>query len=175
MIENPGQEIDQIFIEPPEATVLTDVDSADEDTGGLIENLTGRQLRAGAEVNFADKSTEGITANDDCDDNVESHSTSIDNDQSDTDVADQSTFAPPSRQCKRTYTSMNEARNIGLRQHLISRKNVQSSPLSKENSQRRPLSQRRSGLKMIYQLQTPYFQRQISPQSGPCHQWNFLN
>ena len=111
MIENRGQEIDQIFIEPPEATVLTDEDSADEDTGGLIDNLTGRQLRAGAQVNFAVKSTEGIIANDDSDDNVESHSTSTNNDQSDTDVADQSTIAPPSRKCKHTRTSMNEARN----------------------------------------------------------------
>jgi len=111
MIENRGQDIDRIFIEPPEATVLTDEDSADEDTGGLIDNLTGGQLRAGAHVIFADKSTEGIIANDDCDDNVESQSTSIDNDQSDTDVEDQRTVAPPSRKCKRTRTSMDEARN----------------------------------------------------------------
>ena len=44
IINNRGEDIDRIYIEPPEATVLTDEDSADEDTGGLIDNLTGRQL-----------------------------------------------------------------------------------------------------------------------------------
>jgi len=47
IINNRGEDMDRIYIEPPEATVLTDEDSADEDTGGLIDNLTGRQLRAG--------------------------------------------------------------------------------------------------------------------------------
>ncbi|XP_039297935.1 piggyBac transposable element-derived protein 3-like [Nilaparvata lugens] len=41
---------DGIFIEPPEAVVLTDEDSAEEDESGLVDNLSGRQLRSGAEI-----------------------------------------------------------------------------------------------------------------------------
>ncbi|RVE42918.1 hypothetical protein evm_012446 [Chilo suppressalis] len=43
-------DLQDIFIEPPEVAEYTDEDSADEDSGGLIENLTGRQLLAGAEI-----------------------------------------------------------------------------------------------------------------------------
>lgn len=43
-----------IYIEPPEATIYSDEDSADEDSGGLIDNLSSRQLRAGAETVLAD-------------------------------------------------------------------------------------------------------------------------
>ena len=64
IIHNHGQDIDRIYIEPPEATVLTDEDSADEDTGGLINNLTGRQLRAGAHDFFAGRSTADDVASD---------------------------------------------------------------------------------------------------------------
>ncbi|XP_050306338.1 piggyBac transposable element-derived protein 3-like [Anthonomus grandis grandis] len=39
-----------IYIEPPEPNVDTDEDSADEDDGGLVDNLTARQLRAPAEI-----------------------------------------------------------------------------------------------------------------------------
>lgn len=39
-----------IFIEPPDANVLTDKDSGDEEEGGLVDNLSGQQLLAGAEV-----------------------------------------------------------------------------------------------------------------------------
>lgn len=48
--EDNGSQVDRIFIEPHESSVLTDEDSGDEDGGGLIDNLSGRQLRAGAEV-----------------------------------------------------------------------------------------------------------------------------
>ncbi|KAL3265494.1 hypothetical protein HHI36_009698 [Cryptolaemus montrouzieri] len=47
-----SEDVDSIFIEPPEADVLTDEDSGDEDTGGMTDNLSGRQLRARAEVKF---------------------------------------------------------------------------------------------------------------------------
>ena len=40
--------IDYITIEPPDAGLLTDEDEADEDTGGLVSDLTGNQLRAPA-------------------------------------------------------------------------------------------------------------------------------
>lgn len=50
-----GDDIDgDIFIEPPEANVDTDEDSADEDDGGLADNLTSRQLRAPAEIRLRD-------------------------------------------------------------------------------------------------------------------------
>lgn len=42
--------VEEIFIEPPESCELTDEDSADEDEGGLVENLTSRQLSATSEV-----------------------------------------------------------------------------------------------------------------------------
>ena len=41
-------ELDKIYIEPPEVGVESDDDSADEDEAGLVDNLSGRQLRAGA-------------------------------------------------------------------------------------------------------------------------------
>ncbi|XP_074029977.1 uncharacterized protein isoform X5 [Leptinotarsa decemlineata] len=42
--------VDQIFVEPPEPNIETDEDSADEDDGGMIHNLNGRQLRAPSEI-----------------------------------------------------------------------------------------------------------------------------
>ncbi|KAL3287787.1 hypothetical protein HHI36_002250 [Cryptolaemus montrouzieri] len=48
-----SEDVYSIFIEPPEADVHRDEDSGDEDAGGMIDNLSGRQLRAGAEVKFA--------------------------------------------------------------------------------------------------------------------------
>lgn len=36
------QNVDQIFVEPPDANVDTDEDSADEDEGGMIYNLKGK-------------------------------------------------------------------------------------------------------------------------------------
>lgn len=50
-----SEDIDAIYIEPPEPNVLTDEDSGDEDCGGNIDNLSGRQLRALAEVKFVNK------------------------------------------------------------------------------------------------------------------------
>ncbi|KAJ8953438.1 hypothetical protein NQ318_023557 [Aromia moschata] len=52
--ENIANQVDEIFIEPPETNVETDEDSADEDEGGMIHNLTGRQLRAPVEVKLID-------------------------------------------------------------------------------------------------------------------------
>ncbi|KAJ8963585.1 hypothetical protein NQ314_005533 [Rhamnusium bicolor] len=43
-------DVQEIFIEPPEANVLTDKDSSDEEKGGLLDNLSGQQLSAGAEL-----------------------------------------------------------------------------------------------------------------------------
>ncbi|KAG5882395.1 hypothetical protein JTB14_020535 [Gonioctena quinquepunctata] len=55
-----SEDIDAIHVEPSEATVLTDEDSGDEDSGDTINNLSGRQLRAQAEVRFINK--ENMTA-----------------------------------------------------------------------------------------------------------------
>lgn len=43
-------QVEKIFIEPPEAIVNSDEDSANEDEGGLVDNLSGRQLRSQAEI-----------------------------------------------------------------------------------------------------------------------------
>lgn len=51
LIDEDNQDVSQIFIEPPESNVLTDEDSGDEE-GGIIDNLSGRQLRACAEIVF---------------------------------------------------------------------------------------------------------------------------
>ncbi|KAL3277945.1 hypothetical protein HHI36_013286 [Cryptolaemus montrouzieri] len=48
-----SEDVDSIFIEPPEADVLTDEDSGDEEAGDMIHNLSGQQLRERAEVKFA--------------------------------------------------------------------------------------------------------------------------
>lgn len=40
----------EIFIAPPDPSTLTDEDSAGEDEGGLVDNLSGRQLMASAEI-----------------------------------------------------------------------------------------------------------------------------
>ena len=39
-----------IYLESPPADELTDEDSGEEDGGGTVDNLNGRQLSAGAEV-----------------------------------------------------------------------------------------------------------------------------
>lgn len=57
-------DVQEIFIEPPDPAVNSDEDSADEDEGGLLDNLSGRQLRAGAEVVFSNGSRIGGTADD---------------------------------------------------------------------------------------------------------------
>ncbi|KAL3271658.1 hypothetical protein HHI36_022132 [Cryptolaemus montrouzieri] len=48
-----SEDVDSIFIELPEVDILTDEDSGDEDAEGMTDNLSGRQLRARAEVKFA--------------------------------------------------------------------------------------------------------------------------
>ncbi|XP_037503431.1 uncharacterized protein LOC119378336, partial [Rhipicephalus sanguineus] len=54
ILEEDDQDVSAIYIEPPEATIYSDEDSADEDSGGLIDNLSSRHLRAGAETVLAD-------------------------------------------------------------------------------------------------------------------------
>ncbi|KAL3275055.1 hypothetical protein HHI36_019827 [Cryptolaemus montrouzieri] len=48
-----SEDVDSILFEPPEADVLADKNSGDEEAGGMIDNLSGRQLRASAHVKFA--------------------------------------------------------------------------------------------------------------------------
>ncbi|KAJ8939688.1 hypothetical protein NQ318_011735 [Aromia moschata] len=43
-------DVHEIYIEPPEANILTDKDSGEEDGGGLLDNLSGRQLLPKAEL-----------------------------------------------------------------------------------------------------------------------------
>lgn len=47
-----GGDVEGIYIAPPERAVLTDEDSGDEDIAGLVDNLTGKQLLAPAEIRF---------------------------------------------------------------------------------------------------------------------------
>ncbi|KAF5277925.1 hypothetical protein FQA39_LY06077 [Lamprigera yunnana] len=49
-----ANQVDEVFIEPPEATVDTDEDSAEENQGGMLHNLTDRQLRAPVEIRLID-------------------------------------------------------------------------------------------------------------------------
>ncbi|GBP58083.1 hypothetical protein EVAR_39800_1 [Eumeta japonica] len=58
--EDDDVELQKIFIEPPDPTVLSDDDSADEDQRGFINNLTGRQLGARCEVMLAGKSKDRV-------------------------------------------------------------------------------------------------------------------
>ncbi|KAG5895667.1 hypothetical protein JTB14_026990 [Gonioctena quinquepunctata] len=52
----------EVFVESPESHVLTDEDSADEDEGGLADNLSPRQLTAGAEIRLTNlRRVGGIT------------------------------------------------------------------------------------------------------------------
>lgn len=57
-------EVAEVFIEPPESHELTDEDSADEDEGGLADNLSSRQLTAGAEIRFTNSRRVGGIADD---------------------------------------------------------------------------------------------------------------
>ncbi|KAH6932716.1 hypothetical protein HPB50_008912 [Hyalomma asiaticum] len=54
ILEEDDEDVSAIYIEPPEATIYSDEDSVDEDSGGLIDNLSSRQLRAGAETVLTD-------------------------------------------------------------------------------------------------------------------------
>lgn len=51
--EDTDLEPKSIFIEPPQPTIHSDEDSGDEDEGGFINNLSGRQLNAGCQVVLA--------------------------------------------------------------------------------------------------------------------------
>ncbi len=62
--EEVGREVEQIFIAPPESAVLTDEDSGDEDSGGLVDNLSGKQLLATAEIRF-NQSNNGLIGDND--------------------------------------------------------------------------------------------------------------
>lgn len=50
MESNDTLDVRKIFIEPPDVNVNSDEDSADEEEVGLVDNLSSRQLLAGAEV-----------------------------------------------------------------------------------------------------------------------------
>ena len=43
-------DISGVYITPPPVNMNSDEDSASEDEGGTIDNLTGRQLRAGVKL-----------------------------------------------------------------------------------------------------------------------------
>ena len=61
MIDN--EELDDgvdVYIDPPQhEDALSDGDSADEDSGGLIRNLSGRQLEANAEIRHPNDENDG--------------------------------------------------------------------------------------------------------------------
>ena len=48
--ENEELEVNCIYIASPQVNIDSDEDSADEDEGELIDDLTGRQLRADAKI-----------------------------------------------------------------------------------------------------------------------------
>ncbi|GBN80074.1 hypothetical protein AVEN_166147-1 [Araneus ventricosus] len=47
---NSDLDLEDIYIEPPDVVVVSDEDSAEEDEGGLTDNIYGRQLRVNAEI-----------------------------------------------------------------------------------------------------------------------------
>ncbi len=59
-----AEDIEEIFMEPPDTGVLTDEDSGEEDGGGLIDNLPASQLRAQAEIKLVNDERLGGTADD---------------------------------------------------------------------------------------------------------------
>ena len=50
-------DVDGIFISPADVNMDCDEDSASEEEGGLVDNLTGRQLLADAEISLSDGQT----------------------------------------------------------------------------------------------------------------------
>lgn len=50
MVYEDDIDVREIFIEPPDANVLTDEDSGEEDDGGMIDNLNRQQLSAHVDV-----------------------------------------------------------------------------------------------------------------------------
>ncbi|KAG5879895.1 hypothetical protein JTB14_010413 [Gonioctena quinquepunctata] len=57
--------VDEIFVEPPDPNADTDEDSANENEGGMIHNLTARQLRALAEMKLCNNEGVGETSQND--------------------------------------------------------------------------------------------------------------
>ncbi|XP_057667202.1 piggyBac transposable element-derived protein 2-like [Diorhabda carinulata] len=51
-------DVEAIFITPPEPNVISEEDSADEDEGGLLDNLGGRQLAADAKIRLVGRKYE---------------------------------------------------------------------------------------------------------------------
>lgn len=56
--------IEALYITPPEASTLTDEDSGEEDGEGLVDNLSGRQLLADAEIRLSHDFDEGPVSDD---------------------------------------------------------------------------------------------------------------
>lgn len=50
MVYEDDLDVREIFLEPPDSNVLTDEDSAEEDEGGMIDNLNRQQLSAHIEM-----------------------------------------------------------------------------------------------------------------------------
>ncbi|KAG5864831.1 hypothetical protein JTB14_033773 [Gonioctena quinquepunctata] len=63
--ETMAGQVEDIFITPPDVNVDTDEDSGDEDGGGMIYNMTGRQLRAEAEIKLRNDTRIGGDTDDD--------------------------------------------------------------------------------------------------------------
>ena len=53
-IDDEDAAVEEIFIAPPAVSVESDEDSGEEDGGGTIDNLSGRQLRAPAVAVLSD-------------------------------------------------------------------------------------------------------------------------
>ncbi|XP_067006387.1 RNA demethylase ALKBH5 isoform X2 [Anabrus simplex] len=66
-VEKRDEGVETLYIECPEPTPLSDEDSADEDEGGLIDNLSHRQLAARAEVVLSNQERLEEDCNDECD------------------------------------------------------------------------------------------------------------
>lgn len=54
ILDEDEEAVSAIYIEPPDAVLHSSEDSSKEDSGGLINNLSGRQRRAGSETVLAD-------------------------------------------------------------------------------------------------------------------------
>ena len=50
-------DVDGTFISPPDVNMDSDEDSSSKDEGGFVDNLTGRQLLADAEISLSDGQT----------------------------------------------------------------------------------------------------------------------
>jgi len=61
--EEENVEVQDIFIAPPPPNELTDEDSGDENSGGLLDNLPRNQLMSEAEAVFSNHDRIGSTTN----------------------------------------------------------------------------------------------------------------